>query len=161
MKESLLQKRKKKGFTLIELIVVIAIIAIIALIAIPKVMGYQDDAKKKADIANAKTISNTTAAEVTKGDITLGSTALTFKVATGTKPTDVKDDANKIKMAQFQVGDALQTIPQMQYSTNNGNPYYVSISTDGTVTVYDADPSGTSNQVYPKPDTVGSNIYYK
>lgn len=50
------EQKKKKGFTLIELIIVIAIIAILAVIAIPKFMAVTKDAKIKADIANAKTI---------------------------------------------------------------------------------------------------------
>lgn len=44
----------KKGFTLIELIVVIAIIAILAAVAVPKLGGFTDSAKAKADMANAK-----------------------------------------------------------------------------------------------------------
>ena len=37
---------KKKGFTMVELIVVIAIIAIIAAIAVPSTIGYVNKAKK-------------------------------------------------------------------------------------------------------------------
>jgi len=48
----------KKGFTLIELIVVIAIIAILAAVAVPKLSGFQDNAKEKRDISNIKLLNN-------------------------------------------------------------------------------------------------------
>ncbi|MDU7956042.1 MAG: prepilin-type N-terminal cleavage/methylation domain-containing protein [Clostridium perfringens] len=47
--------KKKKGFTLIELIIVIAIIAILAAIAIPNFLSIQRKSRVKADIASAKT----------------------------------------------------------------------------------------------------------
>ena len=46
-----LSKKKKKGFTLIELIIVIAIIAILAAMAIPKFGAIRENANVKADIA--------------------------------------------------------------------------------------------------------------
>ena len=51
-----LTKKKKKGFTLIELIAVIAIIGILAAVLVPKVVGYMDDAKKSKVIAQCRTI---------------------------------------------------------------------------------------------------------
>nr|WP_141639527.1 prepilin-type N-terminal cleavage/methylation domain-containing protein [Clostridium novyi] len=63
--------KKKKGFTLIELIIVIAILGILALIAIPKFGSAQKDAKIKADIATAKTIADTTATLVADGTIAI------------------------------------------------------------------------------------------
>lgn len=44
MKE--ISKKKKKGFTLIELIAVIAIIGILAGVLVPKINGYMQEAKK-------------------------------------------------------------------------------------------------------------------
>ncbi|WP_085829504.1 type II secretion system protein [Clostridium massiliodielmoense] len=61
------KQKKKKGFTLIELIIVIAILGILALIAIPKFGQVQKDAKINADIATAKTIANVAATEVASG----------------------------------------------------------------------------------------------
>lgn len=47
---------KKKGFTLIELIVVIAILAILAAIAVPAYNGVKEDSAEKVAAANARTV---------------------------------------------------------------------------------------------------------
>ena len=66
-------KNKKKGFTLIELIIVIAIIAILAAIAIPKFGDIRKNAALKSDIANAKVIANAASALIADGRITIPS----------------------------------------------------------------------------------------
>ena len=63
------QNKKKKGFTLIELIIVIAIIAILAAIAIPNFLSIQRKSKVKADVATAKSIYDTTETLVADGTI--------------------------------------------------------------------------------------------
>lgn len=68
---SINKRSKKKGFTLIELIIVIAIIAILAAIAIPNFLAIQRKAKVNADIATAKELYNATAALVAEGSISL------------------------------------------------------------------------------------------
>lgn len=60
--KELFKKRKKKGFTLIELIIVIAIIAILAAMAIPKFGEIRESANQKTDIATAKNIATAVAA---------------------------------------------------------------------------------------------------
>ena len=64
------QNKKKKGFTLIELIIVIAIIAILAAIAIPNFLSIQRKSRVKADIATAKNIYDVTSALVADNKIT-------------------------------------------------------------------------------------------
>jgi len=59
-----LEKNKKKGFTLIELIVVIVIIAIIAAIAVPALTRYIESANKRAAQATAHNIQVVLQAEV-------------------------------------------------------------------------------------------------
>lgn len=63
---------KKRGFTLIELIIVISIIGILAVIAVPKFSGILKDAKVKADVASAKVITDATYAQISKGLIIPG-----------------------------------------------------------------------------------------
>lgn len=48
--------KKKKGFTLVEVIVVLVIIAILAAVAIPALTGYISDAKEKVAISEARNI---------------------------------------------------------------------------------------------------------
>lgn len=59
-----ISKKKKKGFTLVELIIVIAIIAILAAIAIPKFGQIRTSANHNADIATAKNIATAVAAGI-------------------------------------------------------------------------------------------------
>lgn len=51
-------KKKKKGFTIVELIVVMAIIAILTLMAVPRLQKYIEDAKLVSTLATADTIYN-------------------------------------------------------------------------------------------------------
>lgn len=62
-----ISKKKKKGFTLVELVIVIAIIAVLAAIAIPKFGAIKKDANIRADQANAKIIATAAASAIADG----------------------------------------------------------------------------------------------
>ena len=66
LRRQLMKDKKKKGFTLIELIVVIVIIAIIAAIAVPALARYIDTANNRAAQAQAHNIQVVLQAEVTE-----------------------------------------------------------------------------------------------
>ncbi|WP_300903230.1 prepilin-type N-terminal cleavage/methylation domain-containing protein [uncultured Clostridium sp.] len=51
-----LTKKKKKGFTLIELMAVIAIIAILAAVLVPTVTGYINRSKKTAIVSQVRNV---------------------------------------------------------------------------------------------------------
>lgn len=72
--EKVMNKKKKKGFTLIELIVVIAILGILAAVAIPRFAGIQTNAKNQAMKTTATTILNAAEAmyQATNADVPAG-----------------------------------------------------------------------------------------
>ena len=53
---NLIKSKKKKGFTLIEMVAVVAIIGILAAILVPKITGYMKEAKKTGVIDQARKI---------------------------------------------------------------------------------------------------------
>ena len=128
------QNKKKKGFTLIELIIVIAIIAILAAIAIPNFLGIQRKSKIKADIASAKTIYDAAAAGISEGTIKPinGTETFTFTAAEGKNPAKIaevdnvsgeaaspanngKTDTENVKALE----NNLQTIPAPKFKGTN------------------------------------------
>ncbi len=54
-----MKRSRKRGFTLIEVIVVIAILAILAAIAIPSITGYIEETKQSADMQQASSVMRT------------------------------------------------------------------------------------------------------
>lgn len=81
MKQNELKRKKKKGFTLIELVIVIAILGILAVVAIPKFTGILSDAKTNSDEANKNSITNTITTLVAQDKIVLPAADKTISVA--------------------------------------------------------------------------------
>jgi len=112
-----LSKKKKKGFTLIELIIVIAIIAILAAIAMPKFGQIRENGNIKADIATAKNIQTAVSTAVANGTISL--------------------DAGSLQDTQLESVLDSGTVPTVKSSTSAqlGAKFTASVGSDGTVTV--------------------------
>ena len=121
MKKSLTLK-KKKGFTLIELVVVIAILGILAAILIPVISGFITRANEAADLANARMLYSTGAMVFTDPNLTYNAEDLaTFNAIT--------DDQNGVDIDVY-VGTV--------WPTSRVDPDVVSVLTiepDGTITV--------------------------
>lgn len=98
--------KKKKGFTLIELIIVVAIIAILVGLAIPKLMGVQQDSKIKTDIANAKTIADATATLITQDKLTLAASGAETTINLTEEAAKESAEANATALKGY-----LQTVP--------------------------------------------------
>ncbi|WP_300262624.1 prepilin-type N-terminal cleavage/methylation domain-containing protein [Clostridium sp.] len=109
------QNKKKKGFTLIELIIVIAIIAILAAIAIPNFLGIQRKSKIKADIASAKTIYDATSAAIAEGKIDPDK----ISKQDGETVELVPNPSTKPTGDLEQIENNLQVIPTGKYKTGN------------------------------------------
>lgn len=113
-----LRNKKKKGFTLIELIVVIVILGILALVVVPKVGGFTSDAALSSHNANVRT---------------LQSAAMMYTAENPGKA--VATDKAQTELAKY-----VQTWPKVPKGIKDTNPaagadYTVSIETNGTVTV--------------------------
>ncbi|MEG1482218.1 prepilin-type N-terminal cleavage/methylation domain-containing protein [Clostridium sp.] len=72
-------KKKRKGFTLIELIAVVAILAILAAVAVPRVITYVNKSKRVAVQTEASTIYNASEAAYNDGKLTAATGATTEK----------------------------------------------------------------------------------
>lgn len=120
-------RKRRGGFTLIELIVVIAILAIIALIAIPKFMKFQENARLSADKADAKNIH------------TITSTLLADEVLTAptgaTEVVKVSTD-NTTGTAITKNLDSVPTIKSNKNGNYKGKEFYVSIASTGSIRVW-------------------------
>ena len=81
-----LKENKKKGFTLVELIVVLVILAILAALLVPALTGYIDKAKNKAIIAETR---QTVMAAQTLVDEAYGKKDVGVAVTIGSDKTDV------------------------------------------------------------------------
>lgn len=84
-------KRKRKGFTLIELVIVLAVLAIIALIAIPNFTKVRNDSLAKADARTAEEIENITLMAIANQDIIVpaSGTEGSFTIGENTVITEV------------------------------------------------------------------------
>jgi type IV pilus assembly protein PilA len=127
--------KKKKGFTLIELVVVISMILIFAGFLIPKFAGYQSRAKDTKAVNTAKQIQSAALSSYSEmdGKFVEASVDTSVSELTGAESAKSAMDAGVLKVT----------------FTSDGESYRVDITdTSGTFKVYKGE---ASQQIYPKP----------
>ena len=127
--------KKKKGFTLIELVIVLAVLAIIALIAIPNFTKVRNDSLIKADARTGEQIKKITLMAIANEDV---------KVTTGSGTTDIEltfgDDGIEVGDEGIYNDDGtnyktmLKEVKAPQVNGKDG--YVVKIDNQGNVKVY-------------------------
>lgn len=146
-------QKKKKGFSLIELIIVLAVMAIIALIAIPNFTAVRNNSKVKADTQTCETVKRTVLMLTADESVVLtdktkaGSIALSFsntgKIAEAT-PTNLTEKVTgsilealgEVKAPQGnKIVDSEGTTASDVTAGNDITGYTVTISKDGDVSV--------------------------
>lgn len=140
--------KKKKGFTLIELIIVLAVMAIIALIAIPNFAAVRNNSKVKADLQSCETIKRTVLMLVSD-DTIKGNGTIIITPETGTEPTipETVTPGVNAKAVEDTIKEALAEVKKPQgkdctgtedsYIGESKDPttYSIVIETDGSVEV--------------------------
>ncbi len=144
-----LNAKKRKGFTIVELIVVMAIIAILTLIAVPTFTKFIDDAAETTTEANARTLYEVAMTEVVS-TVTSPEDYATFadlsdEIATGANITGAVVTTTAYKIGTVPTDDA----------TDGWNIYVP--TTDGSETIANIN---TSEDIYiQSPIAEGGQFY--
>lgn len=139
-------KNKKKGFTLVELIVVLAILAILAAMLVPALTGYIDKANEKKIAAVARqyavaaqaTISDAYAVNDDITSISVTNAGVCTVVVTG--DNEAKDKGKKwatsfMDLAEYNSGDTI-TFAVEDYKLKATDS---TVDSDGFVATYNGD----------------------
>ncbi len=130
------KNNKKRGFTLIELIIVIAIIAILAAIAVPAFGQIREKANVSADIANARSIYSIVATELANDRININTAIVNKKL-------------DEVGATGSEISTLIEPTPKPKAYQNEH--FLISINTDGDIQINIGSTSGTGKQnVYPK-----------
>lgn len=159
-----LRENRKKGFTLVELIVVLVILAILAALLIPALTGYIDKAKEKQIIAETRqaVMAAQTLVDEEYGILNLGSTTEikivdSYSGASGAKASgeilksdvaalaEVKSDNIKsIEIGKSADGDMYGKIKEVVYERDKKKCTYTKKDTT-TAGTYVIEAAATSN----------------
>lgn len=120
-------EKKKKGFTLIELIIVLAVMAIIAAVAIPNFVGIKNSAAVKADEQSGETIKRAVQVLITDNTITLPTDSQSFTIAEGGSVTGLSGNA------ETELENALSGLKKPQAA--NKTDFKVTLDSSGTIKV--------------------------
>ena len=117
--------KKKKGFTLIELVIVLAVLAIIALIAIPNFTKVRNDSLQKADDQTIEQIKDITLMAIASEYIDVPTSSAIGKYSVD-KEGEFTGDTGSFKTLMKDVNG-----PQV----NGVNNFNISINSESEVTV--------------------------
>ena len=130
MENILNKKRKKKGFTLIELVIVLAVLAIIALIAIPNFTKVRNDSLAKSDKETANQIRKMALMAIADGDI---------EAATATYKVEFDSSGKYSSLSGASVTDAKDVNQMMKEvkkpQVNGKENFLIKVNGDGSVSV--------------------------
>ncbi|HAT4252223.1 TPA: prepilin-type N-terminal cleavage/methylation domain-containing protein [Clostridium perfringens] len=161
------QNKKKKGFTLIELIVVIAIIAILAAIAIPNFISIQRDAKVKSDGASAKSIYDATSVLIAQNVITSKNGEFNYTLTLDGNQKDTQDSSQKPANNEEEAANAIinylakQGDKELKSQSIKDQPFVVTIKgkeDSPTIMVYVKTNDNKYKEFYPTIGTVKDSL---
>ncbi len=142
LRDKKLKENKKKGFTLVELIVVLVILAILAALLIPTLTGYINKAKEKSIIAETRqtVMAAQTLVDEYYGTLTLNSST-TISVGDNEKDT-VSDSA--IVIAKASIADLAEVKASCikSVTVENGKVTAVQYENQGKTCYYTAGATG-------------------
>ncbi len=131
-----LKKNRKKGFTLVELIVVLVILAILAALLIPALTGYIDKAKKKQIVAETRAcvMAAQTLADEEYGKGNVSDDDLETKVTganvqklaeSSAVPSGIEFDGGKVSKLVYSSGGKTCTYDPANETTNSDGKYNI------------------------------------
>ncbi len=129
-----LKENKKKGFTLVELIVVLVILAILAALLIPALTGYIDKAKEKQIISE------------TRSCVMAAQTIADEQYAKGNKDIDQDDqvganNTDTAGQAVLELAD-VATSATVKFTVTGGKVTELTYENAGKICTYDEDATG-------------------
>lgn len=136
------KENKKKGFTLVELIVVLVILAILAALLIPALTGYIDKAKNKSIVAETRQTVMAAQTLVDEAYAKANVGADTVKVGSNTGDVTKEEIAKLAEVPEGNIGTITVTngkIATLEYSKSGKKCTYTAGATTGTDGAYDVE----------------------
>ena len=158
-----MKNKKKKGFTLIELVIVLAVLAIISLIAIPNFTKVRNDSLQKADLRTAEQIEKITLMAIANEDIKLTGAKQIFNLAFDdgnknfigytktpqTRTLSGEDDNDDTEQSTLETStpyaQMLSEVKKPQYEPSKNTHYIVEVGITGKVAVEYGTASGSGD----------------
>lgn len=122
-----MNKKKRRGFTLVEMVLVITILGIISSLGFSKFGVIQDNVKKKSDYIAAANLASASSLAIENGDI---------------EPENGQIDITKLMTKKY-----INSIPKPQSKPKDD--FLINVGSDGHITVKI---SSEANHIYPQPD---------